>query len=116
MCFTSLSSAYPNATISISGGKKKKKRVSGSRQTTMNSLNKIALRPRKGLCLIFTLFRWSSRAKRGTSQNTHNARATLDHCRSLVSAEAREEGLKCWKSIGDKPVHFGFFVSTNAFF
>src|SRR6478672_4445034 len=108
MCFTSLSSAYPNATISINGGKKKKKRVNGSRQTTMNSLNKIALNPRNGLCFMFTLLGWSSRAKRGTSQKTQNARSTFAHSRPPVAAEAREEGLKCGKSCGDKSAHFGF--------
>ena len=55
MCLMSLSSAYPNATISMSGGKKKKKSVSGSRATTMNSLNKIAPSPRKGLCFMAAL-------------------------------------------------------------
>ena len=95
MCFTSLSSAYPNATISINGGKKKKKRVNGSRQTTMNSLNKIALNPRNGLCFMFTLLGWSSRAERGTSQNTESARTVFGHCCLPVAAEAREEGLKC---------------------
>ena len=43
---------------------KEKNRVSGSRQTTMNSLNKIAVNPRNGLC--FMLLCRSSRAKRGT--------------------------------------------------
>jgi hypothetical protein len=37
----------PNATISINGGKKKKKRVSGSRQTTMNSLKQNCAKPSK---------------------------------------------------------------------
>jgi hypothetical protein len=36
----------------MSGGKKKKKSVNGSRQTTMNSLNKIAPSPRKSLCFM----------------------------------------------------------------
>src|SRR2546423_1950818 len=48
MCLTSLSSAYPNAIISMSGGKSMKNNVIGSRRTVMNSLNRIAFRPRKG--------------------------------------------------------------------
>src|SRR5713101_7664679 len=66
MCFTSVSSAYPNAIISTSGGKNMKNNVIGSRQTTMNSLNKIAPSPRKGLRFIYSSVR-SSREKRGTS-------------------------------------------------
>src|SRR5205814_7160670 len=59
MCFTSVSSAYPNAINSTSGGKNMKNNVIGSRQTMINSLNRIAPRPRKGTCFIsgrFLLF------------------------------------------------------------
>src|SRR5579884_166969 len=37
----------------MSGGKKKKNNVNGSRQTTMNSLKRMALSPRKSLCFMF---------------------------------------------------------------
>src|SRR5262245_31423396 len=56
MCFTSLSSAKPNAIISTSGGNSMKKRVIGSRSTEVNSLSAIALNPLKMLnkhCLLF---------------------------------------------------------------
>ena len=47
MFFTSVSSAKPKATIWIIGGISMKKSVVGSRSITMNSLNKIAPKPRK---------------------------------------------------------------------
>src|SRR5437763_16893842 len=56
MCFTSLSRAKPNAIISTSGGKSMKRSVSGSRTTTVDSFNRMALKPRNNALSMGHLF------------------------------------------------------------
>src|SRR2546423_2319679 len=92
MCLTSLSSAYPNATISTSGGKSMKNNVIGSRRTGMNSFNRIAFKPREGARFMGsrcarkqTRFAWklpapSSKLQRSTKLQAPNRRHSFLTC------------------------------------
>src|SRR5882724_3234007 len=77
----------------MSGGKKKKNSVNGSRQTTMNSLKRIAPSPRKGLRFMF-LYKeprspgvWGAQAASlsfsAACRKAHRTFITRDFCTAL---------------------------------